>query len=282
MDSIVSYTAVLDIREETVYFLARLLLLHRRELGTRRGRRALGCYRQAVLVIRWFLDGTRVAQLAADNGIGKSTVYDYLHEGIDVLAACAPDTAEAMAAAKAAGCGHLNLDGTVVLTDRSSHPGPNGADLWWSGKHRHHGGNLQVLSDSTGWPIWVSGVRPGREHDTTCAKAAAGLMPALELAAAEDMPTLTDLGYEGLAGPALRMPVKKAKGTELSDAHKQYNLIVRGVHSVAERANSLLKTTFKALRRVSVCPWRIGAIAKAALVLLHLEHGRPLPARHAA
>jgi hypothetical protein len=75
-------------------------------------------------------------------------------------------------------------------------------------------------------------------------------------------PTLTDLGYEGLPGPALRMPVKKVKGTELSEAHKQYNLLVRGVHGVAERANSLLKTTFKALRRVSVCPWRIGAIAK--------------------
>jgi hypothetical protein len=282
VDSIVSYTAVLDIREETVFFLARLLLLHRRELRTRRGRRALGCYRQAILVIRWFLDGTRVAQLAVDNRIGKSTAYDYLHEGIDVLAACAPGLAEAMAAAKAAGCGHLNLDGTVVLTDRSSHPGPNGADLWWSGKHRHHGGNIQVLSDPTGWPIWVSGVRPGREHDTTCAKAAAGLMPALEQAAAEDMPTLTDLGYEGLAGPALRMPVKKVKGTELTDAHKQYNLIVRGVHSVAERANSLLKTTFKALRHVSICPWRIGAIAKAALVLLHLEHGRLLPAHHTA
>ena len=94
MDSIVSYTAVLDIREETVYFLARLLLLRRRELGTRPGRRALGCYRQAVLVIRWFLDGTRVAQLAADNRIGKSTAYDCLHEGIDALAACAPDLAE--------------------------------------------------------------------------------------------------------------------------------------------------------------------------------------------
>lgn len=53
------------------------------------------------------------------------------------------------------------------------------------------------------------------------------------------------------------MPVKKVKGTGLSDDHEQHNLIVRGVHSVAERANSLLKTTFKALRHVSVCPWRI-------------------------
>jgi hypothetical protein len=154
MDSIVTYTAVLDVREDTVYFLARLLLLRRIELGTRRGRRALGCYRQAVLVIRWFLDGTRVAQLAVDNGIGKSTAYDYLHEGINALAGCAPGLSEAMTAAKATGCGHLNLDGTVIRTDRSSHPGPNGADLWWSGKHKHHGGNIQVLSDPTGWPVW--------------------------------------------------------------------------------------------------------------------------------
>ncbi|MEZ0115480.1 hypothetical protein ABH920_009519 [Catenulispora sp. EB89] len=185
-----------------------------------------------------------------------------------------------MAAVKAAGHGHLTLDGTVIATDRCSHPEPNGADLWWSGKHRHHGGNIQVLSGPARWPIWVSDVRPGREHDTTCAKVAAGLMAAIEQAAAADMPALADLGYEGLAGPALRMPIKKVKGVELSESAKQYNLIVRGVHSIAERANSLLKKAFKALRRVSVCPWRIGAIAKAALVLLHLERDRPLPTRH--
>ncbi|MGH3859773.1 MAG: IS5/IS1182 family transposase, partial [Actinokineospora sp.] len=38
------------------------------------------------------------------------------------------------------------------------------------------------------------------------------------------------------------------------------------------RANSLLKTTFKALRRHRGCPWRIGDIVAAALVLLHHEH----------
>ena len=52
------------------------------------------------------------------------------------------------------------------------------------------------------------------------------------------------------------------------------------LHGVAERANALLKETFAALQRVSLCPWRIGAIAKAALVLLHLERNRPLPSRH--
>jgi hypothetical protein len=61
-------------------------------------------------VIRWYLDGTRLAQLAADNRIGGSTAYRYLHEGIDVLAALAPDLATAISPAKAAGHGHLNLD----------------------------------------------------------------------------------------------------------------------------------------------------------------------------
>jgi hypothetical protein len=44
--------------------------------------------------------------------------------------------------------------------------------------------------------------------------------------------------------------------------------------ALAERGNSLLKTTFKALRRVSLCPWRVGNITAAALVLLHIEHNR--------
>lgn len=89
-------------------------------------------------------------------------------------------------------------------------------------------------------------MRPGREHNT-CAKAASGLIPTLAQAAAEGMPTLTDLGYEGLVVPVSQLPVKKQKDMELSEAQQQYNLLIRGVHAVAERANSLLKTTFKVL-----------------------------------
>src|SRR3982750_677693 len=89
----VTYTAVLPVEEETVQFVSALLAADRRRRRTRARRRALGCYRQAVLVLRWFLDGTRLAQLAADNRIGRSTAYRYLHEGIDVLAAQAPGCA---------------------------------------------------------------------------------------------------------------------------------------------------------------------------------------------
>jgi hypothetical protein len=184
---------------------------------------------------------------------------------------------DALTAAKAAGVTHLNLDGTLIRTDRIAMRGPNGADLWWSGKRKHHGGNIQVLSDADGFPVWVSEVRPGREHDTTCAKAAVHLLPALELLEHEEgIPTLTDLGYEHLS-PALRHPCKKPKGSELTEAQTTYNKVIRGVHGMSERANALLKETFAALRIVSLSPTRIGTIAKAALVLLYLEHDRPLP-----
>ena len=52
------------------------------------------------------------------------------------------------------------------------------------------------------------------------------------------------------------------------------NLLHAATRAPAERGNSLLKTTFKALRRVNLCPWRIGAITATALALLHHEHGR--------
>ncbi|MEU3283193.1 transposase family protein, partial [Streptomyces antibioticus] len=55
-----------------------------------------------------------------------------------------------------------------------------------------------------------------------------------------------------------------------------YNRVIRGIHGVCERANSLLKTTFKALRRVSLDPSRITKIAAAALVLLQLEYDRTI------
>jgi hypothetical protein len=273
VSSSITYTAVLDVSRATAEFLAKLLQEHRERLGTRKNTRALGPFKQAVLVLRWFVDGTRIAQLARDNGISAPTAYRYLHEGLTVLADHAPDLSTALERAAAAGYTHINLDGTVVRTDRVAAPGPNGTDLWWSGKHRHHGGNVQVISAPDGWPIWVSPVRPGREHDTTCARTH-GLIEALNrLASTLGMPTLTDLGYEN-AGDGFRHPVKKPKGGELADSDKAFNAVIRGVHAVAERANALLKVTFKARRRVSLDPAAITRIARAALVLLQLEHGR--------
>jgi hypothetical protein len=260
-------------QEETVVFVSEMLEAERVRRGTRKGRRSLGCFDQAVLILRWFLDATRVHQLAADNLISVKTAYRYLHEGIDVLAARAPDLREVLQTAKESGLSHVNLDGVVIPTDRVRTPGPKGADLWWSGKHKHHGGNVQVVSAPDGWPLWTSDVRPGREHDMTCARKH-GVVDALT-EVGDTLICLADLGYEG-AADMLRVPIKKAPGQRLTDDQKTYNKLLRGVRSIGERANALLIVRFKALRRVSLDPYRIGAITAASLVLLHHENGRTL------
>jgi len=60
----------------------------------------------------------------------------------------------------------------------------------------------------------------------------------------------------------------------LSCDQQAYNAVHGALRALGERANSLLKITFKALRRWRGCPWRIGIIVAAALVLLHHEHNR--------
>lgn len=270
----VTYTATLPVRERTVVFLTSLLDAERGRRGTRAGRRALSTLQQAVLVLRWFLDGTRVAQLAADNGIGKSTAYFCLHEGIDVLASRAPKLESALLASKMAGHEPVSVDGTLIETDRCRTPGPTkGVDLWWSGKHANHGGNVQVITAPDGWPLWTSDVRPGREHDTTALRAHPETLPALATWIAENRPVLGDLGYEGEAD-TITVAFKKPQGGQLTDDQKTHNKAHNGKRAIGERGNSLLKTTFKALRNISLCPRRIGKIVAAALVLLHIDHDR--------
>src|SRR3954471_1285280 len=60
---------------------------------------------------------------------------------------------------------HENVaaDGTLIATDRCRTKNPDtGHDLWFSGKHRAHGGNVQVVCDPDGFPAAVSDVEPGR------------------------------------------------------------------------------------------------------------------------
>jgi hypothetical protein len=73
----VTYTAVLDVSEDSVLFLSGLLHGERVRRRTRTDTRALSTYMQAVLALRWLFDDTRMSQLARDNGIGVSTAYDY-------------------------------------------------------------------------------------------------------------------------------------------------------------------------------------------------------------
>ncbi len=140
------------------------------------------------------------------------------------------------------------------------------------GKHHTHGGNIQVVGVPDGWPIWTSEVRPGREHDTTAARTHPALLPALTDAAG-DLRTLGDLGYEGLAD-TITVAYKRPKNGGLLLVQQQFNKAHNSLRAVGERANALLKMTFRALRNIGLDPWRIGKIVAAALAILHTEYGR--------
>ncbi|MEV0455869.1 transposase family protein [Catellatospora methionotrophica] len=110
-------------------------------------------------------------QVSSADRVGP-TVYRCLHEGINLLSERSPSLSSALLAAKITGHPHVNFGGTLIHTDRCAAPDPtSGVDRWWSGRHRHRGGNIQAVSSPDGWPMWTSDVRSGREHDTTCARA---------------------------------------------------------------------------------------------------------------
>ena len=52
----VSYAVTLDVPRELILFVSGLLAARRRQIGTRKGTRRLGCYKQALFGLAWFRD----------------------------------------------------------------------------------------------------------------------------------------------------------------------------------------------------------------------------------
>jgi hypothetical protein len=273
---VISYRATLDVSRELAQYVARLLRAERRRRGTPKGSRALTCFWQAVLVLRWFRHRTDPAALGRDHRVSRSTAYRYIDEVIEVLAAQAPDLHAALERAKADGLGHLVMDGKLIDSDRcrekiESVKGES-IDLWYSGKSHAHGGNIQALFAPDGFPLWISHAEPGSVHDLTAAREHA--LAALYAAASQDgLPTLADPGYEG-AGHGIFTPVKQpADGHTLHIDTRTYNMLLRALRCLGERGFALLTQRWRTLQHITASPSKIGDIAKAALVLIHFEHG---------
>lgn len=271
----ITYRATLDVSRELVVFVAGLLLAERRRRGTPKGSRALTCYWQAVLGLRWFRGKTEIGALARDHGVSRATGYRYVDEVIEVLAARAPELPEALARAMADGTAFVILDGKIIPADRCREKTDSVKgeviDLWYSGKAHRHGGNVQAVARPDGFPLWVSPAEPGSVHDITAARIHA--LPALYRAAALGLPTLADPGYQG-AGIGIKIPVKQPEdGRELDLGNRTRNALQRSLRCLGERAFALLNQRWRTLQHITASPSKITGIARAALVLTQYEHG---------
>jgi hypothetical protein len=272
---VIVYGATLDVPRELAQFTARLLAAERQRRGTPRGSRALTCFWQAVLGLRWFRDRATPDALARDHGISRATAYRYLDEVIEVLAGQAPDLRQALERAREEGFPHVILDGAIILADRCRQKTLSvrgeAIDVWYSGKAHAHGGNIQAVIAPDGFPLWVSQAEPGSVHDLTAARIHA--LPALYRAAAAGLPTLADLGYDG-AGIGIHIPVKQPPGgKDLDIDTRTRNALLRSLRCLGERGFALLTGRWRALQHITASPGKIGDIARAALVLTHFEHG---------
>lgn len=89
-------------------------------------------------------------------------------------------------------------------------------------------------------------VEPGSTQDITAARTNA--LGALYPAAAAGLPTLTNEGYQS-AGIGIHVPTK---GRNLGVNNQTSNQLSSALRATAERANALLKRTWKALERIKL------------------------------
>jgi hypothetical protein len=273
--TLIAYRAMLDVPRELVLELAKLLRAERRARGTRKGTRLLTCFRQALLVLVWMRTKGEVEVIGAGFGVPRATAYRYRDEGIQVLAAQAPDLHEALQEVAEQGWSHVVVDGKLIRTDRCAETTESvkgeTINAWYSGKHRAPGGNVQAVIRPDGVPIAVSEVAPGHLHDLTVARDT-GVIATLNWAASQlDLPTLADSGYDG-AGQGIKTPIKQPAGQSLAPDNQAYNTLLRSTRCLGERGFALLTGRWRALQRVTISPRRIGELAQAALVLTRIEN----------
>lgn len=137
------HAATLDVSVELAQYVAWLLFAERCRRGTPSGARALTCFWQAVLGLRWFRDRLAPERLGRDHGVSRATSYRYLDEVIAVLAVQAPDIHQALHHAQDQGMEYVLLDGSVLSSDRCSETTTSTQgytiDAWYSGKAAQHG-----------------------------------------------------------------------------------------------------------------------------------------------
>jgi hypothetical protein len=236
------YRAALPLSHQTLTFVSGLVRVHRREIGS--VWRALNPGQQALLVLVHLRKGEPFAEVGAGFGVSTTTCWRYVNENlalvlrgptagltVDLLAARAPKLRTALRKAKREGMAYVVIDGTLIPIDRIAADRP-----FYSGKHKRHGVNLQVIASPDGTILWVSGELPGSTHDT----AAARIWQIL--AALEDtgLIALGDKGYHGYDETRERV-ITPYKGKNKPESQKDANRVHARLRGPGERANAQLK-----------------------------------------
>ncbi|MEV6796604.1 transposase family protein [Streptomyces sp. NPDC051320] len=245
------YPSSIDLSSHILRYLTGQLRAGQREIGTRWRRLPVG--RQALLALAHLRCGDTYARLAAGFRIGVATVYRYIREAVDDLAVLAPSLAEAMKTMRAKA--YVILDGTLLPIDRIADDTP-----YYSGKHKRHGMNVQVLTDPFGRLLWVSPALPGSTHDLTAAWTH-GMIDAL---ADADVKCWADKAYQG-AGRPVRVPFR---GRRLKRWKQRHNSTHAKIRCPGEQAMATLKG-WRLLRKVRCSTNRITDMVKDIVDLHH-------------
>jgi hypothetical protein len=255
---VLSYPAAIPLSTRTLNHLAGLIRRHRSQ---RRSRwRRLDPGRQALLALAHLRNGDTYIRLACGFEIGVTTAWRYVREAVDLLAATADDLETAMKRIRL--LAYAILDGTLIPIDRVRDQKP-----YYSGKHKRHGVNVQVIADAAGRLVWASAALPGSAHDLTTARTH-GIIDMLSSA---NVMTFADKAYQG-APATVRTPFKRHRyRPKLSRRQKAVNRAHARIRARGERANATLKT-WKILIKLRCCPRRATPIVQAILVLHHVEN----------
>jgi hypothetical protein len=254
------YRCGLDVSSRSLTYLATRLREHRRRIGSRWRRLSVG--RQALLVLAHLRNGTTYAQLAAGFGIGTSTVYRYISEAVDLLAALAPTLDEAVQAASTKA--YVLLDGTLLPIDRiaaAHRPDRCRPALLLrqaqETRHERAGHRRPVRPAAVGLAGTaraVHDVRAAREH---------GIIDALDQA---HITCWADKGYQGARG-TIRVPFR-GRWEALSAGQQAVNRSQAKIRALVEQAMATLES-WRLLRKLRCSTTRITGLVQAVLTLHH-------------